>query len=70
VSDGLVQGRTSRATVAVPSRAEGRPADVISPDLVMLIADKVYALWLAEARVARERQRWPAQAPFMQQGGS
>lgn len=40
----------------------------VSPELIEIIAAKVYALMLRDLKIERERRRWPANRPFSRGG--
>lgn len=54
---------------AQTSAQKGRPAAAITPLLVQKVADRVYALWIKEMTVERERARRRARrAPSLHPG--
>lgn len=56
-----------RATPPTPVNAGQKIAE-ITPALVQEITDKVYALWLADLKIERERLRLTGHRPFGQGG--
>lgn len=51
------------------AQAEVAAEGGITPELVVKVADKVYALLLQELRIETERQRLPHRGPLDGQGG-
>jgi hypothetical protein len=43
--------------------------DVLSPELIKAVADRVYALWLTELRIARQRTGFRTQMCYHRPGG-
>ena len=68
--DGNLTGRVQDSATDPGTTLDERQRSLpTGEELVQLIADKVYALWLAEARIEDERRRWPVYRPFSGQGG-
>ena len=62
-------GTQGSLDVTGSAQAEVAAEGGITPELVVRVADKVYALLLQELRIGKERQRWPRHRPLGGQGG-